>query len=387
MTQAEGASSDSRRRKRITIVGPAYPYRGGIAWCTGALARALGATCDVEVVSFSRQYPRRLYPGGDDRDASLQVPEDLSIRYTLDILNPFSWLREGVRLRRSTPDAVIFVWWVWIWGPAYLLLQSLSRRSSTTILQCHNITDKEPSRWKTIVTNSVLRRADAAIVHAESEAAEAGARARGSTKIIRTELPVLAVGGAAPAKDDARRQLGISNDRVVLAFGHVRPFKAVDVTVEAWAHLKTDALLLVAGDVWWSDGEPYRELARRLGVDDRVRFDFRFVPDAEVATYFAAADVVVAPYRRESQSGVAMVAFHFGRPVIGSRVGGIPEIVKPGYNGDLVPADDAVALAQAIDRFYAGDISGLEEGARETARRLSWPRYASLVTDLLERVA
>ncbi len=87
--------------------------------------------------------------------------------------------------------------------------------------------------------------------------------------------------------------------------------------------------------------------------DDKVRFDFRFIPDAEIATWFAAADVVLAPYRIEAQSGVALTAFHFARPVIATTVGGLPEIIQEGENGYLVPPDDPDALARAIDRFFA----------------------------------
>src|SRR2546430_15882266 len=87
---------------------------------------------------------------------------------------------------------------------------------------------------------------------------------------------------------------------------------------------------------------------RSAGDDRRIRFEFRYIPDAEIATYFAAADVVLAPYRIEAQSGVALTAFHFARPVIATRVGGLPEIVD-GNNGMLIPPEDPAALALAVD--------------------------------------
>src|SRR5256886_14320722 len=89
---------------------------------------------------------------------------------------------------------------------------------------------------------------------------------------------------------------------------------------------------------------------RSAGDDTRIRFECRYIPDAEIATYFAAADVVLAPYRIEAQSGVALTAFHFARPVIATRVGGLPEIVD-GNNGILIPPEDPAALALAVDEF------------------------------------
>jgi glycosyltransferase involved in cell wall biosynthesis len=140
----------------------------------------------------------------------------------------------------------------------------------------------------------------------------------------------------------------------------------------------------VAGEAWWDSAAEYRKLAQELGLS-QVRFDFRFIPVSEIATYFAAADVVLAPYRTEAQSGVALTAFHFGRPVIASTVGGLPEIVRDGENGLLVPPDDANALAAAIDRFFQSDRATMERRAAESARMVSWEEYGNVFKDLLSQ--
>ena len=115
----------------------------------------------------------------------------------------------------------------------------------------------------------------------------------------------------------------------------------------------------------------------------RVRFDFRFIPDAEIATYFAAADVILAPYRIEAQSGVALTAFHFARAVIATRVGGLPEIID-GQNGILIPPEDPTALAAAVDEFFtARNREAMERAAAATARKYSWPEYAAVFADLV----
>ena len=209
--------------------------------------------------------------------------------------------------------------------------------------------------------------------------------------------------------------LNVTAKNVALFFGHVRPFKALDVVLHAWRELKSDVLLLVAGEAWWKSEDEYRKLADELGLDvipsesegsgrvgsvtvppaaqvprfarddmRRVRFDFRFIPDAEIATWFAACDVVLAPYRIEAQSGVALTAFHFARPVIASTVGGLPEIIEPGRNGLLVPPDDPRALAQAIDDFFArDDRATMEQNAAESALQYSWPEYARVFERLV----
>lgn len=383
---------------RIVIVGPVFPYRAGIAYCTTELAAQLAQNDDVRIESFSRQYPKFLYPGGDDTDSSLRSRRPANARFDIDILNPISWLRAAWRLRRDPPDAVIVVWWIWIWALPYRVILSLLPRRTRVVLQCHNIGDKEPAAWKRLLTDWMLRRGHTLLVHAATEADEARRRVP-HVPVVTTFLPVHALGGAIPLQVDARRQLGIAVDaKVALSFGHVRPFKGLDIALRAWSELRTPVLLLVAGEAWWESESEYRALAKELALpvierdgrasdparSDRagVRFDFRFIPDSEIATFFSAADVVLAPYRIEAQSGVALTAFHFSRPVIATAIGGLPEIIEPGVNGLLVPPENPHALASAIEAFFAGG-DPMTAGAQASARKYSWPEYASVVRRLL----
>ena len=398
-----GRPTTEHRQPHVVLIGPVPPYRAGIAYCTKRLAEEL----DARVLSFSRQFPKRFYPGADDVDPTL--PQFAGARFLLDIVNPITWLRTALLLRREKADAVIFVWWVWVWALPYLTLIALLPRKTRVILQCHNIGDKEPAAWKRMLTNAVLRRGDVLVVHAKTEAEDAARRlgvipsvardrggweahasrlphtqvpryARDDSRIIRTFLPVHELGGTIPSRADARTALGLDGN-VALFFGHVRPFKGLDLALRAWRELATDVTLVVAGEAWWKGEAEYRALAEGL---TNVRFDFRYIPDAEIAAYFAACDVVLAPYRIEAQSGVALTAFHFARPVIATTVGGLPEIIDEGRNGLLVPPENAAALAVAIDAFFArGDRESMERQAAESARKYSWAEYGRVFRDLV----
>ncbi|HEX7831703.1 MAG TPA: hypothetical protein VF787_18760, partial [Thermoanaerobaculia bacterium] len=132
---------DDHNRQPITIIGPVPPYRAGIAYCTKKLAEELNA----DVISFKRQFPRSLYPGSSDIDETLPR---FDARFLLDIVNPVTWVRTAMLLRRERPDALILVWWVWVWALPYLTLLAFLPKSTRVILQCHNIGDKEPAAWK-----------------------------------------------------------------------------------------------------------------------------------------------------------------------------------------------------------------------------------------------
>lgn len=369
--------------RKIAIVGPVYPFRAGIAHCTTRLAQELEKDYEVVLISFSRQFPKRFYPGGSDRDETLRDQTPPNARFVLDVLSPRSWVRTGRMLRDENVEAMILVWWIWVWALPYLTLIRMAR--TRVLLQCHNVSDKEPAWWKTALTNRMLRRANWILVHAATEQEEVRRRIGSRVLVGRTFLPAHDMGDVVPERGVARTWLKISAPNVALFFGHVRPFKGLDIALEAWKQLKSDVLLLVAGEIWWKEEERYRKLAEPLG--DRVRFETRFIPDAEIADYFAAADVVLAPYRREAQSGVVMTSFHFGRPVIATNVGGIPEVVEDGVNGLLVPSEDPAALAGAVDRFFtASSRPAMEQAAARTAARHSWPEYAAGVRELIERI-
>lgn len=364
---------------RVLVIGPVYPYRGGIAYCTTRLAEELRAL----VITFKRQFPKSLYPGSTDIDETLRDRTPAGALFLLDIVNPLTWFRTAFVLRRTKPDAVILVWWVWVWAFPYLTLMALMPKNTRVVLQCHNIGDKEPAAWKRAVTNLVLRRGHVLVVHAQSEADDAARRVApgpGSPSIVTTFLPVHEVGGAIPSRSNARESLGLDGN-VALFFGHVRPFKGLDIALRAWRLLTVDVTLLVAGDVWWKRAKQYRALAQGLS---NVRLELRFVPDAEIATYFAASDVVLTPYRIESQSGVALTAFHFARPVIATRVGGLPEIIEEGRNGMLVPPEDPAALAAAVDAFFTrSDRAAMERHAAESAGKYSWDAYGAVMRGVL----
>ena len=364
--------------KRSVVVGPVYPFRSGVAYCSTRLAEALASEDSVEIVSFSRIYPRRFYPGGDPVDPSLVDRRPAGARFTLDILNPLTWIREGLRLRRLAPDRVIFVWWIWVWAIPYLVMSLLLSRKTTVVFQCHNVSDKEPSWWKSWLTNRAIARADVAIVHAGTEADEIEKRlGSAAPRIIRGFLPVHEIPGPVPSKEEARESLEIRHSKVALFFGHIRPFKGLDVALRAWPEVDEGTLLFVSGEVWFGDEQRYRALASELGIESRVRFDFTFVPETAVGERFAAADVVLVPYRHETQSGVIMTAMYFERPVIATNVGGLAEVIEEGSNGLLIPPDDPKALSDAVNRFYRQEMEPrLTEGAREMVRRYGWDRYA-----------
>jgi glycosyltransferase involved in cell wall biosynthesis len=187
--------------------------------------------------------------------------------------------------------------------------------------------------------------------------------------------------GDVPDRPTARRSLGLEpQSEVALFFGYIREYKGLDVLLEAWPTVKDarrGARLLVAGDPVRLAPQRRDELetwATRLGAIHQ----FGFIPFNDVSRYFRAANALVMPYRHISQSGVLFLALSLGVPVVATRVGALPEVLRDGESALLVPPESPAVLAEALIRLL-GDEQLQEQlagGGRRVADRHAWPSIA-----------
>jgi len=368
---------------KIALIGPVYPYRGGIAHHTTLLAQHLSERHDIQLISFNRLYPRWLFPGRSDRDPS-RFPLHADAEYLLDPLNPLTWWRVGQHVRQFQPELLILPWWVTFMVPAWLGLIWLGRRwtRAKVLFLCHNVLAHEGGALQRAMVRLTLSRGDAAIVQSRTELATL-ARLAPDLKAAYTPHPTYAGIGQIPA--EARSQ-GIRAESgtgkvTILYFGFIRPYKGLHVLLDAMPAVLAElpACLLAVGEVWGSRAE-YDTHITRLGIGEYVTLLDEYVPNEHLADYFGVADVVVLPYLSATQSGVAQLAFGFGLPVIASRVGGLPETVRDGQTGLLVSPGDPKTLADAIIRFFHERLGGpMRANIRADQERFSWTHMVETI--------
>ena len=381
---------EGRPGRRVVIVGPVHPFRGGIAHFTTSLANAAAKVHSVEVLSFRRLYPKILYPGGSDQDPSrarfgLECPAD----YRLDALNPLTWLAAARWMGSRPPDFVVLPWWTTFLAlPLGWLGRLLRRRRIPVIFLVHNVLPHERRRSDRALARWALRGGDGYVVLTQSE------KARLMDILPRTEVvavsphPVYRLFAAGRIdRVEARRRLRVPEAApILLFFGFVRPYKGVDSLLEAikLLHDRGPApYLLVAGEVW-DDGARLRRRIESLGIQERVRIDDRYIPNEEVGTYFSAADVFVAPYTAGTQSGSLRIAMDFSLPVV------VTETIAPAEGfpdgrGRVVPAGDALALAQAIAEMIA--LGGAPIGPSDSLKADGgWSALVATLAELADQV-
>ena len=154
----------------------------------------------------------------------------------------------------------------------------------------------------------------------------------------------------------ARDLFGLApEDRVVLFFGFIRPYKGLDTLIEAcrmiWNQENGGNLrLLIAGRTiadFWSSHD-YAKKIKSAGLEAQTMYAIQYIPMEDVARYFLAADVVALPYKSGSQSGIVQMASAYSKPVVVTNVGSISEVVEQGVTGAIVPPDNPAAFAEAL---------------------------------------
>lgn len=371
---------------RFALIGPSAPLRGGIAQYHDRLARALAACGHaVDRISFRRMYPRWIFPGRTQYapDGEIETGEGLTPPVALlDSVGPASW--RAVVDRAAGADVALVEWWHPFFAPALgTIAGRLRRRGVPTLFVCHNLEPHEPVPAGQWLARWALRRAGGFVAQSAADAARVGVAYPG--RPVRIVLPPAEAPPACPHGTDraaCARALGVPEaSRRVLFFGYVREYKGLPTLIEAMADVDGDVQLVVAGEIYHHDAAYFRERAAAARVHDRVELLDRFLGAREVACCFAIADLVVLPYWDASQSAVVPLAMATGRGVVASAVGGLPDLVRDGETGLLVPPRDAPMLAEAINRGLAA-APRLGAAARARAAELDWHAAAVTIADL-----
>jgi glycosyltransferase involved in cell wall biosynthesis len=369
---------------KIVIVGTAYPLRGAMAQLNAILGWLLSKRHAVEIVSFKRQYPKLLFPGKTQIDPSkplFQVPTTPLI----DSINPLTWIKAARYIRSRQPNLVIFRYWLPFFAPCFGVISFLVRRGKNTkaLFICDNVVPHERRFADVSLTRFAFHFVDYFIV--QSRSVESDLRQfLPNAQYAFVPHPIYNVFGDALPKVEARRRLGLADERIILFFGYVRRYKGLHLLLEAMPQiLKHIPLkLLVVGEFYDAE-ETYRNKIQKLGLANHVTVNSQYIPNDEVALYFSACDVVVLPYISATQSGIVQIAYHFDKPVIATNVGGLAEVVIDNETGFIVPPLDPAKLSESIVRFYKEEKeSTFVKNVKREKTKYSWDRMVEAIEGL-----
>ncbi len=372
---------------KITILGPAHPYRGGLASIMQIMAQVFQRRGnEVDIKTFTLQYPSLLFPG-KSQTVDGPAPEDLRIERRLNTVNPFNWWMLGRRICRERPDFVLLKYWTPFMAPAFGTVARLVRRNGHTRVLCqidnvepheHHLVDRPFNRYFLSTVDGFVYMSEQ--VHGEL-------KEYSSAPALFSPHPLFENFGQRVDRGEAAVRLGLDPARrYLLFFGLIRDYKGLDILLDAWAGIKNrgalpDVRLIVAGE-FYTDEKPYLRRIEAHGLGEEVILHDRFIPDGEVKYYFSLADCVVQPYKTATQSGVTQIAYQFSTPMIVTDVGGLKEIVPDGRVGYVCPPT-AEGVADAVERIYGeGVLERFAANCLEERKRFSWEEMCSRIEEV-----
>ena len=376
-------------KKRVVIIGPGYPLRGGLATFDHRLCKQFideGYECCI--FSFSLQYPSILFPG-KTQYSSDPPPEGLEIYSIINSIHPLNWWQTGNELKRMRPDLIVVRYWLPFMGPALGTIVRRAKKNKHTriVAITDNIFPHEKRPGDIPFSRYFLRSCDAFVTMSEKVMRDLR-QFEPEKPAVQVNHPLYDNFGEAVTKEEARKHLGLNNeDLVLLFFGFIRKYKGLDTLLEALRVLKENnspllkrLKILVAGEFYEDPKDYYRQMDE-YGLRDYLILRTDFIPDTEVKYYLCAADGIVQPYHNATQSGVTPLAYHFNKPMIVTNVGGLPDLV-PHKKAGLVCEPDPVSLAGSIGEYFELGENYFIPHLRIEKQRFSWHNLVKTITEL-----
>lgn len=374
--------------EKIVLIGPVFPYKGGISHYTSLMYQALSKSCDVVLVSYKLQYPRLLFRK-EQKDFSNNRFQIDPTFYWINTALPLNWVMCVRKIRRLKPDFIILQWWHPYFMPCYCVMSSLLRKIPKIFI-CHNVVPHETFPGASLLTRLALKNGNGFVVHS-------GTDKRDLMKLLpdavchQTVLPTYnAFKLQGLSRQEGRKLLNIeSGTKVLLFFGLVRKYKGLDFLIRALPAVCDNldhVQLYIVGD-FGDMREHYQSLIESEGVAQNIVIKDGYLPDKEVEPYFAACNLVVLPYISATQSAIVQVAFGFEKPVIVTDVGGLPDVVTNGKTGYIVESQNARQIAEAVITYFKENKENeFSENIRKESYRFSWDRMSDVISSLKQEI-
>ncbi len=345
---------------------------------------------EVEIVTFSLQYPSFLFPG-KSQYSDEPAPKGLRIKVLINSINPISWLRTGRYIAGQKPDLVVFRYWLPFMGPAFGTIARLIRRNghSRILAITDNVVPHEKRPGDVPFTKYFLRACHGFVTLSRSVLQDLR-KFEPQKPGVYLPHPLYDNFGAAEPRAAACAALNLDPCyRYMLFFGFIRAYKGLDLLLQAMAQPALQQYpnlkLIIAGE-FYEEAAPYEALIAQLNLQDRLVLRTDFIPNAAVRHYFCAADLVVQPYKHATQSGVTQVAYHFNKPMVVTNVGGLAELVPDGEVGYVVePTPEAIAAA--VVGFYTDKKEdAFLRNIQQYKKQFGWDRFVSAIWQLSDTV-
>jgi glycosyltransferase involved in cell wall biosynthesis len=344
-------------KKKIVIVGPAYPYRGGNALYVSSVFDILKNDYDVKIINYKLLYPSLLFPGTTQKDVSNKIIKKAESLRIINSINPLTWFHAAKVIKNEKPDLIIFDWWNPFFGPSHYVISKLLKKNfgNKILFITENVISHEGRFFDRVLTRIGIK--NASMFMALSDVVEETLKNfSNGRKVYKSALPVYDCynmnSNAKPSEIKSQLNFG-EKDIILLFFGYVRKYKGLNVLIDAMPEIikKNPVVKLLIVGEFYDSSEKYYKQINELNINNNVKVIEKFVPNEDVGNYYSICDIVILPYLEATQSGVLNIAYGFNKPVIVTDVGGLKEDVLEGKTGYVIEAGNPLEISNAVEKF------------------------------------
>jgi D-inositol-3-phosphate glycosyltransferase len=375
---------------KIIILGPAHPFRGGIAALNERLAKQLvDEGHEVQIISFTLQYPKMLFPGKTQFTTD-EASFNFAITREINSVNPFNWFSTGEKIRKLKPDLLLVRFWLPFMAMSLgTICKRVKKNGYTKIISIvDNIIPHEKRPGDRVLSNYFVKHVDGFIAMSKNVLTDLSRFDQNKPRKFSPH-PVYDHYGSIEPREVALKKLNLANRfRYILFFGFIRDYKGLDLLFGALSgswFSKNNIKLIVAGE-FYADETKYLEMIETLELDDRVVLKTDYIPNSEVENYFNAADLVAQPYKSATQSGVTQIGYHFNKPMLVTDVGGLAEIIPHGKAGYVVKPDAENIRNALIDFFENKRMESYTQNVIKEKERFRWERMTETIYNLADEI-
>ena len=368
-------------KMKIILLGPFYPYRGGISDTNEELAERLieSGHC-VNVINFKMLYPKFIFPGKTQFFQEKKEFNNIRNQRLINSLNFFSWNNVIKKINDFDAELLISSYWTPLISVCISYINSEVSKKIKKIGLIHNAKPHEKSYLNSFLLNRYLHSLDKYItfsLNVKKNIQELNSKIVGESIFLPTPNKY----GYPIEKNKAKRKLGLSQKITYLMFfGLIRPYKGLDLLIKAFNKLKKNSKnieLLIVGENYESIIK-YKNMSEFVKNTDSIRLINKFIDEKMVKYWFSAADLVVQPYTSSSQSGITSMAIHFEKIIVTTNVGGISEKIDHKKNGFVCKANYH-DIANKINDALKSERKFLVRNISKTKKEMSWKNFIKVL--------
>ena len=357
------------------ILGPAHPYRGGIADTNNALASALQKEgFSVKIWTFTQLYPHWIFPG-TSQFTDAQPPEAVAINRVLHTYNPFNWILLVKALKKEAPKRILFRYYTPFLAPSYGYIARKLKSHSQCVAIVDNWKPHEASLLDRLLSKRMKYGFSKYISLSKAVADEM--KGDGLKLVYEGFHPIDDHIPPLESKEKARKALGWNLEKpIALFYGLIRPYKGLDLLLKAFDQdpLKdTEIQLAVVGEFYESRTR-YQASLDSLAASKRLYLHPEFASEKRTQQVFSAADIVILPYRSASQSGIIPQAYHYQKPIIATDLPGLKQLIETDKTGWVCSANSS-ALSNTIAAAFQESHETKKQKLLEARDNYSWEKF------------